>query len=41
MYYILIQITILLSKLDARLTGADPATSPVTGEYSTVELQPQ
>ena len=21
--------------------GADPTTSPVTGEYSTVELQPQ
>src|SRR3989344_1688018 len=28
-------------KLDARLMGADPTASPVTGECSTVELQPQ
>lgn len=25
----------------ARAMGADPTTSPVTGEYSTVELRPQ
>ena len=28
-------------KIFARLMGADPTTSPVTGECSTVELQPQ
>src|SRR3990167_8906368 len=35
------QIFISSSITDARLMGADPTASPVTGECSTVELQPQ
>ncbi len=40
--YLLSQRTALVQSclLTARLMGADPTTSPVTGECSTVELQP-